>query len=195
MADGHSTLTRPPINAAPSSYGAERAATLRAQMEQAATIDIKEEGKELREAADESLNVILDLALDGTIRWVSPTWPDVVGTETEDVRDRPIRDILVENESAFADGVDALRRNDASSKIIRFSVHTGPKSRFAGNDDASDMSEQDVADPNVVEQPRALDLEAQGIMVYDRATGEESHVSVRIHAHRYRRLTIRRLCG
>lgn len=37
------------------------------------------EKDELKEAAEHSYNVILHLNLDGTVRWVSPSWDDVIG--------------------------------------------------------------------------------------------------------------------
>lgn len=39
----------------------------------------KAEKDDLKEAAEHSLNVILHLNLDGTIRWVSLSWEDVIG--------------------------------------------------------------------------------------------------------------------
>lgn len=177
MADGAATPSRPIIHTLQSSNGADRAAILRAQMERSASKGIREEGRELRQAADESLNVILDLALDGTIRRVSPTWPDVVGTNIEDVQDKPIQDIVVDAPTTFPDAVDALRRDDAGSKVIRFSVLAGPKSRFAGTEDDAGTPQELDEDTAMSRDSNILDLEAQGIMVYDRTTGAESHVS------------------
>src|SRR2546421_3118830 len=59
-------------------------------MERSFSQDIQEGSQELKEAAEQTRNIILDLDLDGTIRWVSPSWTDVVGTPIEDVKGKPI---------------------------------------------------------------------------------------------------------
>jgi serine/threonine-protein kinase RIM15 len=56
------------------------------QMERSLSADIREEREDLREAAEQTLNVIMDLSLDGRIRWVSPSWTDVIGTTLESVK-------------------------------------------------------------------------------------------------------------
>lgn len=73
----------------------------RAPMERTTSMDIREEREDLKVAAEQSLNVVLDLGLDGIIRWVSPSWKDVVGTPTESMRGKPIADILVSKREAF----------------------------------------------------------------------------------------------
>jgi len=40
---------------------------------------IRAEKEDLKEAARDTLNVIIDLNLDGRVRWVSPSWKDIVG--------------------------------------------------------------------------------------------------------------------
>ena len=166
-----------------SDNGLSRVARLRAQMERTTSENIREEGKELQQAVEQSLNVILDLTLDGNIRWLSPTWTDVVGTEINDVQGRSIADLLVDDKTLFADALTALRSNDASSKVVRFTLPMGPKSRLRA--DRSDLEKpEDDGEKNTPRAPEAeqdeqyLSLEAQGILAYDRSTGEESHVSL-----------------
>ena len=55
-------------------------------MERSLSADIREEREDLREAAEQTLNVIMDLSLDGNIRWVSPSWTDVIGTRPSQFR-------------------------------------------------------------------------------------------------------------
>jgi hypothetical protein len=40
---------------------------------------MRAEKEDLKEAAEESYNVIMDLNLDGRVRWVSPSWDTVIG--------------------------------------------------------------------------------------------------------------------
>jgi serine/threonine-protein kinase RIM15 len=62
-----------------------------------------------------------------------------------------------------------MKRDDSKSHRVRFAVELGPLSKLR-NLEAGDTVEN--------EQPSQLvDLEAQGIMVYDSVSGGESHVS------------------
>lgn len=142
-------------------------------MERSLSQDIRNEREELREAAESTLNAIVDLNLDGTVKWVSPSWSDVVGTPFHDVHGKPISDLVVsENKSVFTDMVVSMKKDDSKSYRVRFSVRLGPLSKLrtisdVGRDDQS-LHESDVQTAN---------LEAQGIMVYDTTSGGQSHVS------------------
>ncbi|GKT89764.1 response regulator receiver RIM15p [Colletotrichum tofieldiae] len=118
-------------------------------MERSLSEDIREEREELREAAEQTLNVILDLNLDGTIRWVSPSWADVIGTQPDSVKGTTIADLIVsDNKTIFADTVESMKSDDSRRPGTQWD-------RGA--------------------RPEAIDLEAQGIMVYDGVSGGESH--------------------
>jgi serine/threonine-protein kinase RIM15 len=149
---------------------------LRAQaggtMERSLSADIRKEREDLREAAEQTLNVILDLNLDGSIRWVSPSWKDVIGTAVESVQGKPIQDILVgDNKNVFAEVVELMKKDDSRSQIIRFTVKLGPTSKLAPIDVPEELKESggETHEPTI-------DLEGQGIMVYDRSSEGESHV-------------------
>ncbi|KAH7257410.1 hypothetical protein BKA59DRAFT_451452 [Fusarium tricinctum] len=147
-------------------------ASLRAQqttaMERSLSQDIREEREELREAAEQTLNTIVDLNLDGTIKWVSPSWTDVVGTQFEKVNGLPISDLIVsENKNVFTEVVESMKKDDSRSHRVRFAVKLGPLSKLLPLDDLQNDTEN--------EQIHAVDLEAQGIMVYDSVSGGESH--------------------
>ena len=150
-------------------------------MERTVSMDIREERDDLKAAAEQSLNVILDLGLDGTIRWVSPSWKDVIGTPAGSVKGVPIAEILLSDGNAFADAVESMKKDDSRSQIVRFQVLMGPDSvlrqRSAESDPDGDRSPPPEEN---VEEERVLNLEGQGIMVYDRTSGGESHVRMEV---------------
>jgi serine/threonine-protein kinase RIM15 len=146
------------------------------QMERSLSADIREEREDLREAAEQTLNVIMDLSLSGVIRWVSPSWADVIGTTMESVKGKPIKDLLIgDNKDIFTDVVDSMQKDDSRSQIIKFTVQLGPASKLA----PIEIPDQLVVDGDEMMpdlQPPTIDLEGQGIMVFDRTSGGESHV-------------------
>ncbi|KAI1818457.1 hypothetical protein GGS20DRAFT_528692 [Poronia punctata] len=148
--------------------------SLRAQaagmaMERSLSENIREEREELREAAEQTLNIILDLKLDGSIKWVSPSWVEVIGTQPSTVEGKPIADIIVsEDKNAFSEAMDSMKKDDSRSQYVRFTVCLGPLSQLYPAEAIKDL---EIGEGN----PVTLDLEAQGIMVYDRTTGGESH--------------------
>src|SRR5271156_852682 len=124
MEDGNDMLAPPAVSQLRAQAGG--------QMERSLSADIREEREDLREAAEQTLNVIMDLGLDGTIRWVSPSWTDVIGTTLESVQGKPIKDILIgDNREVFAEVVESMKKDDSRSQIIRFSVQLGPASKLA----------------------------------------------------------------
>jgi len=152
-----------------------RAQAAGSNMERSLSADIREEREDLREAAEQTLNVIMDLSLDGKIRWVSPSWTDVIGTTLESVQGKQIVDILIsDNKGVFADVVESMKKDDSRSQIVRFTVQLGPASKLASTIDILDgfKDGEDVSS----QEPETIDLEGQGIMVYDRSSGGESHV-------------------
>lgn len=140
-------------------------------MERSLSQDIRDEREVLREAAEQTLNTIVDLNLDGTIKWVSPSWTDVIGVPFESVTGLPISDLVVsEPKTVFTDVVESMKTDDSKSHRIRFAMKVGPLSKLRASDDLTVPENQDADD-------LATDLEAQGIMVYDSDSGGESHVS------------------
>src|SRR4051812_42456815 len=92
-------------------------------MQRSLSQGIREEREELREAAEQTLNIILDLNLDGTIRWASPSWVDVIGTTPESVHGLPIESLIVsDNKGIFGLVVESMRKDDRRSQMIRFAV-------------------------------------------------------------------------
>lgn len=149
----------------------------RLQMERTTSSDIRKERDDLKVAAEQSLNVILDLGLDGRIRWVSPSWKDVIGTPAAAVKGTLIADILVSDKNSFANAVETMKKDDSRSQIVRFRVLMGPESVLRLIPVASGKGDDGQEGPaEIVEEEQTLNLEGQGIMVYDWASGGESHV-------------------
>ena len=155
----------------------------RVHMERTVSQDIREERADLKVAAEQSLNVILDIGLDGTVRWVSPSWEDVVGTPVGSIQGKPIANILAEGShpSTFADAVASMKEDDSRSHMVYFKVRLGPKSVLkSGSTVLSAQREADGFRQDETidgDEEEILNLEGQGIMVYDRSSGGESHVS------------------
>lgn len=154
----------------------------RGTMERTVSMDIREEREDLKRAAEQSLNAIMDLNLDGTIRWASPSWKDLSGVDPESIVGKTMSDIIVDHKNIFNDSIALMRKDDTKSRIIRFTVAYQPPVR--GSPEVT--IESPHAEPVQIDcfpdedehQEHLVNLEAQGIMVYERATGEESHVRV-----------------
>ncbi|KAI4161580.1 MAG: hypothetical protein LQ342_004721 [Letrouitia transgressa] len=152
--------------------------TARIPMTRTDSMNIRDEREDLKQAAEHSLNVILDLGLDGIIQWVSPSWKDVIGTPSDAMKGQPIAHLLISDKDAFARAVESMRKDDSRSQIVRFQVHMGGSSvlrlRSAeGGDGLAENNNQDGLPAD--DDDQILALEGQGIMVYDRASGSESH--------------------
>lgn len=153
------------------------------RLSRSSSIDMKAEQDELKSAAEQSLNVILELGRDGCIRWVSPSWKEVVGTLPEEVKGKPIADLLLSNGDAFKDAIESMRSDDSKSRIVRFTMAMGPHSvlREEARNGEEPQEQSEDAKQSVEgqkEEEQVIGLKGQGIMVNDRLNGEESHVSL-----------------
>nr|POF26092.1 serine/threonine-protein kinase rim15 [Quercus suber] len=177
----------------------------RRNMERTLSADIREEREDLKRAAEQSLNAIIELDLQGRIRWASPSWVDITGESGESIIHRSIADLLVENRGVFADTVEAIMKDDSKSRTIRFTVekrsaikeddmNSGddrtPVEAKAAFDGMRRLADHDKDDANGKQRHEKIDLEAQGIMVYDRTTGEESHTMWMVKPAVSREITI-----
>lgn len=139
-------------------------------MERTLSQDIREEREELREAAEQTLNAIVDLNLDGTIKWASPSWTDVVGTHHEKLQGTHMCELIMsDNKNIFTDVIESMKKDDSKSHRVRFAAQLGPLSKL--------QSLGAIDFGSTEQEPQTIDLEAQGIMVYDSVSGGESHVS------------------
>ncbi|KAL1297698.1 hypothetical protein AAFC00_006246 [Neodothiora populina] len=168
-------------------------------MERSISEDIREERDDLKRAAEQSLNAIMDMNLDGTIRWISPSWIELTGVDPLTITGKHMSDIIYDNTTIFADSIEAMRKDDSKSRIIRFAVkcltHIHASRRTSQNveGDSQERDEETILDEEV-EEPlpveHLVNLEAQGIMVYDRTTGQESHTMWMIKPAIRREITI-----
>jgi serine/threonine-protein kinase RIM15 len=147
--------------------------------------DMREEREDLKEAAEQTLNIIVDMDLEGRIKWVSPSWKQVVGSSPKSIEGRMISDILLGNRDVFRDAIDSMRQDDSRSRFIRFAVQMGPDSVLkyspepspaATKDETGGGEEVDDARQQEEHQQKVLNMEGQGIMVYDRTDDEAGHV-------------------
>lgn len=148
------------------------------RMERTLSEDIREQREDLKEAAEHAHTVVVELSTNGIVRWASPSWVDVVGTPLPAVLGQPIVSLLVSDTTAFEKATEDIRKDDSRSQNIRFSVLAGPGSTLRKK--SSRRKEEALLGDNDCEEHQeemVIDLEGQGIMVYDRSTGKESHVS------------------
>lgn len=151
--------------------------------------DMREEREELKEAAEQTLNVIVDLGLDGRVKWVSPSWKQVVGTSPESIEGRMISDLLVGNKNVFHDTIESMKENDSYSRFIRFAVRLGPDSVLKYSPEppvtesiaeetgeAQGLEPREEAPEQEVNRNDVLHMEGQGIMVFDRTADGTGHV-------------------
>lgn len=167
----------------------EARATETSPMIRSLTDDMREEREDLKEAAEQTLNVIVDIDLAGRIKWVSPSWRQVVGTLPESVEGRMISDILVTHKNVFSDAIESMKEDDSRSRFIRFAVKMGPDSVLKhspepqtqpvkGTETQSSQGEAVEIEPVKEEEHDhdILNMEAQGIMVFDRSADGAGHV-------------------
>ena len=186
------------LNTASDAGALPAAATHRSHIERSMSEDIREQREDLKEAAERNQNVIVDLGLDGRVRWVSPSWQDVIGSSAESMSGSPIADILVDDPAIFNDAIDHMQKDDSRSKIIRFRARMGPNSKLKPDsfvsvaelenakveeeaeekEDEAGKNQEKTEEEKYAEAVPTVNLEAQGIMVYDRASGGDSHVCI-----------------
>ncbi|KAK0278074.1 rim15, signal transduction response regulator [Friedmanniomyces endolithicus] len=214
-----------------SALRAEAEQDARVHMERTISMDIREEREDLKRAAEQSTNAILELDLEHKVRWASPGWQDLTGQAAKDIAGKPVADLIIGNQDVFAECVEAIRKDDSKSRIVRFAARTPglhvagdvlsaedrapmePKPGFempSGIDFIATLEQTNVRDMGAETSPRSqspatiqvdqaastpqdkgfVELEAQGIMIYDRATGEESHTMWMVKPAVSREITI-----
>jgi serine/threonine-protein kinase RIM15 len=192
---GEDVLVSPAIIAIKQDAGFGRLHTGHA-MERSFSQDIQEGSQELKEAAEQTRNIILDLGLDGIIRWVSPSWTDVVGIHLENVKGNPISRFIADDPEVFTRAIESLKSDDSKSKFVKFCVKVGLDSDLDPmlRQEQKDNLDKAITEGGSPKQTLALALEGQGIVVYDRAPGGESHVRSPVRDVIYL-LTASRQCG
>ena len=156
----------------------------RVRMERTASQEIRDERADLKEAAEQSLNVIVDVGLDGRIRWASPSWRTVVGTPLESIGSKPIGEVLAQDDDAknpFLEALESMQQDDSKSQIIRFRITLGPSSIYVSDENllaSQKEAEGSSLTPAGGSEDKTIMLEGQGIMVHDRASQGNDHVSI-----------------
>lgn len=150
--------------------------------------NMREEREDLKEAAEQTLNIIVDMDLEGCVKWVSPSWKQVVGSPPESVEGHMISEILLGNKDVFRDAIESMKQDDSRSRFIRFALQMGPDSvlKYAPepppaareNRAIGEKTEDNVEKSQEEEEHNhnVLNMEGQGIMVYDRTDDEAGHV-------------------
>lgn len=196
---------------------------VRAGMERTISQDIREEREDLKRAAEQSISAILELDLENKVRWASPSWQDLTGVGGSEIVGKPIAELLVDSQDVFAEGVEAIRKDDSKSRIVRFSILApvvdnteddtsagevtpveskpgfgstswpvaGVECKEHEEEEKPEQSLTPGANGDEISQAQEhIDLEAQGIMVYDRTTGQESHTMWMVKPLLSREITI-----
>ncbi|KAJ5592010.1 uncharacterized protein N7459_002379 [Penicillium hispanicum] len=165
----------------------QEARNINPKMTRSVSEDMREEREDLKEAAEQTLNIIVDLDLEGRIKWVSPSWRQVVGSAPESVEGRMISELLLGNKDVFRDAIEAMKEDDSRSRFIRFAVQMGPDSvlKYAPEprptkteDRTADEKPEATIEPSQAEgedKQNVLTMEGQGIMVYERTDDEAGH--------------------
>jgi serine/threonine-protein kinase RIM15 len=88
----------------------------------------------------------------------------------------------VDDKDAFQRAVETMKNDDSRSYKLRFAVAMGSMSKLSKDPNASPTSSSSseveaFQMDEIPEQQSTLTLEGQGILIYDRSTGEPSHVS------------------
>ncbi|KAJ2558832.1 rim15, signal transduction response regulator [Coemansia sp. RSA 1933] len=101
---------------------------------------------------DKGLNMLLEIALDGRIRYISPTCRQLLGADPESVINLPATAIFDADDAQMCrSAVEQLLADSTRTVEISIKIH-GPGS------------------------PNSADVEAKGMLIYSRAKSEPSHV-------------------
>jgi serine/threonine-protein kinase RIM15 len=135
------------------------------------------------------------------VRWVSPSWKDVIGTPVDAIEGRPVASILVDqaDSNPFAVAMESMKKDDSKSHHIRFRVRLGPDSALKPTSEELAIQREEQGfrqdEPAEDEGNEIISLEGQGIMVYERTSGGQSHVCNEFTVHTSNMLTRNRQCG
>ncbi|KAK9471723.1 uncharacterized protein V1510DRAFT_380421 [Dipodascopsis tothii] len=140
------------------------------------------------------VNVILELDLECNVIWGSRSWAAVIGTNVDELLDRPIADQLVGDRDVFQRATNAMLSSNASYRA-RFAIRSAPaddaeavpaeqenvaRPGSAGTDlsaDSFDLRGQAqsairIPSGSAADDCPTLEMEGQGIIIFDRHTLE-----------------------
>ncbi|SCV02211.1 LAMI_0G16908g1_1 [Lachancea mirantina] len=146
----------------------------------------------LKVATDKSLSILLELDMNGKVKYLSSIWEKVVGTKRDLLVGQSISDFIMGNEndkSVFYRAVDLMVRQDCSYRV-RFMAETGPlreakreadidsnKDNFDDNGNDNDNSDGETGSDGGVKLSRqrnskfcegVIELEGQGTVIYNK---------------------------
>ncbi|ORY82673.1 hypothetical protein BCR37DRAFT_392874 [Protomyces lactucae-debilis] len=131
------------------------------------------ENIDLNRAANETRSIIVELSLEGSVRWISPSWQDLIGTDPQSLYDRPISETLAdEDKTCFSRATAQLIEDDSRSVRITFWLALPADSvdhripRLESDDFTISLS---------APLPEALEVDATGILIHDRSSGQPTH--------------------
>lgn len=122
-------------------------------------------------------------------------------TPKDSIQGKPISDILVDDKDAFQRAIDVMKNDDSRSYKLRLTVAMGSLSTLSSEYSAQNTSTPELGQfemEEVKEERPTLTLEGQGILIYDRATGNPSHVRLPFIAKLqlgWTTANVTRLCG
>lgn len=141
----------------------------------------------LKIASDQSTTILLELDMNGRVRYLSKIWEKIVGTKCRSIIERPIFDVILgtdQDKSVFQRALDMMIRDDNSYRV-RFIVETNDiTSDISSEEDERAVNSQDSSSPGSVETKHCgplstngevIELEAQGILLHDNFTNLPSH--------------------
>lgn len=96
-------------------------------------------------------------------------------TSRDSVLEKPISSVLLEDQKkVFERAVESMTGDNSRSHRIRFALPIGPNSRVP---DGVPEAIKEVESTEDGKEPQSLlEIEAQGILIYDRKTGDNIHV-------------------
>lgn len=83
-------------------------------------VEIIQEQIDLRLASSDNPTAVMELDLDGNIRYLSQNWETIVGTKIKKLVNRPISNIIIGNDEdskVFSNSIEQMVRDDGSYKV------------------------------------------------------------------------------
>ncbi|KAG5519964.1 hypothetical protein PMAC_000241 [Pneumocystis sp. 'macacae'] len=132
---------------------------------------------------NQRINILIELSLDGKLKWLSPSWKDIVGIDSKQALGRPISDFLVGDDNVFSRAINVLLEDDSHIFRIYFNVVTNLSPIDEIERDISFISNNEETasfkNKNEVSSRKkltgVLEMEGHGILIRDRFTSNAIH--------------------
>ncbi|KAG4303259.1 hypothetical protein PCK1_000597 [Pneumocystis canis] len=129
---------------------------------------------DLKQTAKESqrINILIELSLDGRVKWLSPSWEEVVGIDPGEAMGRPISEFIFGDEDVFLRATNVLLKDDTHIFRIHFNIMTHlpaiDDEEMKGFHSFNDLFYRD-------NMTGILEMEGHGILIRDRFTSDAIH--------------------